>query len=146
MSKHRYNSYNYNNSYNEIKEPEVAKQGFKRHITKRNTVFVLIAIFIGYSFILFAYSNINPFGIDHQYTHINTIPSYWLNAMQFLNQTKYQYNISIFLPNSTLLNNGETSYTTYTYQLNYYALAIAIASAGLLAYILMKYKRGINER
>jgi hypothetical protein len=104
MSKHRYKSYSYNNSYNEIKESEVAKQGFKRHITKRNTVFVLIAIFIGYSFILFAYSNINPFGTDHQYTNINTIPSYWLDAMQFLNQTKYQYNISIFKQNSTQIN------------------------------------------
>ena len=143
MGKHRYNSYNYNNSYNEIKEPEVAKQGFKRHITKRNIVIGLIAIFLGYSFINFAYSNINTFGMDYEYTHINTIPSYWLNAMQFLNQTKYQYNISIFRQNSTLLND-ETYYTTYTYQLNYYALAIAIVSAGLLAYILMKYKRGIN--
>jgi hypothetical protein len=137
----RYNN-KYNN-YNRIEEPTAVKPSIKRYLTKRNIVIGLIAIFLGYSFINFAYSNINTFGMDYEYTHINTIPSYWLNAMQFLNQTKYQYNISIFRQNSTLLND-ETYYTTYTYQLNYYALAIAIVSAGLLAYILMKYKRGIN--
>lgn len=137
----RYNN-KYNN-YNRIEEPTAVKPSIKQYLTKRNIVIGLIAIFLGYSFINFAYSNINTFGMDYEYTHINTIPSYWLNAMQFLNQTKYQYNISIFRQNSTLLND-ETYYTTYTYQLNYYALAIAIVSAGLLAYILMKYKRGIN--
>ena len=136
----RYNKYN---NYNRIEEPTAVKPSIKQYLTKRNIVIGLIAIFLGYSFINFAYSNINTFGMDYEYTHINTIPSYWLNAMQFLNQTKYQYNISIFRQNSTLLND-ETYYTTYTYQLNYYALAIAIASAGFLAYILIKYKRGIN--
>ena len=133
MSKHRYNSYNYNNSYNEIKEPEVAKQGFKRHITKRNIVIGLIAIFLGYSFILFAYSNINPFGIDYQYTHINTIPSYWLDAMQFLNNYTIQH------PNASVWYNIANDNPTRVVSYNYYALIIIGISVISLIIIALKY-------
>ena len=78
----------------------------KKYLTRYNIVVSMIAIFLLYTFALFVSSNIS--GADYFYTHNNTIPSYWLDAMQFLNQTKYQYNISIFLPNSTEINyNGK---------------------------------------
>lgn len=76
-----------------------------------------------YYFITFAYSNINPFGVDYGYTHYNVIPSYWLQAMQFLNQTKAQYNTAIFLSNSTQLNlNGSfvLSWWDYGDWINWY--------------------------
>ncbi len=75
-----------------------------KYLTKHNIVVGLIAIFLLYGFALFISSNVS--GADYFYTHNNTIPSYWLDAMQFLNQTKYQYNISIFNQNSTQINHN----------------------------------------
>jgi len=84
------------------------KADWGRYFNKKNIMIGILMLISIYYIANFVYSNINPYSIDYVYTHDNIIPNYWLEAMQFLNQSKYQYDISIFLPNSTQLNkNGK---------------------------------------
>jgi len=97
-----------NNKYKYYEQKEPKKANWSRYFNKKNVAIGILMLISIYYIANFIYSNINPYSIDYAYTHYNIIPSYWLEAMQFLNQSKYQYNVSIFLPNSTQLNkNGK---------------------------------------
>ncbi len=109
-------------------------------LTKRNFALGILAVFLAVYFGSFIYSAISPSGMEYQYTHLNIIPSYWLQAMQFINQTKYQYDTSIFLPNSTQIR-GEPQ-TIRTYSINYGYLGVAVASGIVLIIAIYKLIRG----
>ncbi|MEM3858953.1 MAG: hypothetical protein QW478_06060 [Candidatus Micrarchaeaceae archaeon] len=95
-------------------------------------ILIIPAIFLLYNFV-----NLFTGGYIQQSAG-TVIPSYWLNAMQFLNNYTIQNpNASMFY---NIANDNPTNIVTY----NYYAIGIACASAVALIFIALKYRNKVK--
>jgi hypothetical protein len=122
------------NRYNNYEEPQAEKptayDKLKPYLTRTNiavSAFMLIAI-ISFGLLYIQGVSTNCQNPISYYLYCNTIPSYEMNAMQWIS-----HNIAPTSPDEPIYTN--------TFSINYIALAIAVISiAGLLA-SLYKYRK-----